>query len=133
LVVKVNATIFSAPKSSATIGLGQSGANTPLIGDRRRRIMMTKVTAVLLGLSLWSGAALAMGAGGGGGGGAAAGAGVPDPYKYYPVCRRGRAGVDCQCRIAGAENANAVCRPGEYCDTRNGTCGAAALGRTRGQ
>jgi len=102
---------------------------------------MTKLAAALLvvclvallALPLWSGAALAMGAGGGGGGGAAAGAGVPDPYKYYPVCPRGRASVDCQCRIAGASAANVLCRPGEFCDTRNGTCGTAAPGRTRTQ
>jgi hypothetical protein len=91
------------------------------------------LAAGLLLVSLGCGSALAMGAGGGGGGGAAAGAGVPDPYKYYPVCRRGRIGVDCQCRIAGAENANAVCRPGEYCDTRNGICGPASPPRTRSQ
>jgi len=85
--------------------------------------MLKRTAAILLALSMWSGSALAFGGGGGGGGGAAAGAGVPDPYKYYPVCSRGRAGVDCQCRIGGNPNANMVCRPGEYCDTHSGTCG----------
>jgi len=58
--------------------------------------------------------------------------GVANPLKYYPVCPRGRAGESCQCRVAGSEEANRVCSPGEYCDTRSGTCGpAAAPGRTR--
>ena len=95
---------------------------------------MTTAAAALLALSLWSGAALALGAGGGGGGGGAAfSGGVPNPYKYYPICPRGRAGVDCQCRIGGSEEANVLCRPGEHCDTRSGTCAAAAPGRTGGQ
>jgi len=89
--------------------------------------MLTKAAAALLVLSMWSGSALAFGAGGAIGG--AFGAGVPDPYKYYPVCSRGRAGVDCQCQIAGNPNANMVCRPGEYCDTHSGTCGPGAARR----
>ena len=84
---------------------------------------MVKVAAsVALVLLMWSASALAMGAGGGGGAGAAGGAGVPDPYKYYPVCPRGRAGASCQCRVAGNESANILCRAGEHCDTRSGTC-----------
>ena len=88
--------------------------------------MLTKAAAALLALSMWSGSALAFGAGAVGG---AFGAGVPDPYKYYPVCPHGRAGVDCQCQIAGNPNANMVCRPGEYCDTHSGTCGPGAARR----
>jgi len=84
--------------------------------------MLAKIAAVLLVLSIWSGSALALGAGGGGGG-AAFGAGVPNPYKYYPVCPRGRIGDSCQCRVAGASEANMLCRTGEYCDTHTGTCG----------
>jgi hypothetical protein len=84
--------------------------------------MLAKTAAVLLVLSMWSGSALAFGAGGAGGG-AGFGAGVPNPYKYYPVCPRGRAGDSCQCRVAGASEANMLCRTGEICDTHTGTCG----------
>jgi hypothetical protein len=80
--------------------------------------MLVKTAAVLLVLSTWSGSAFAFG-----GGGAAVGAGVANPYKYYPVCPRGRVGDSCQCRVAGASEANMLCRTGEYCDTHTGTCG----------
>ena len=84
--------------------------------------MLIKTAAVLLVLSMWSGTALAFGAGGGGGGGGAGSAGVTNPEKYYPVCPRGRVGDSCQCRIAGASEANMLCRTGEYCDRHTGTC-----------
>ncbi len=84
--------------------------------------MLIKTATILLVLSMWSGSALAFGAGGGGGGGF--GAGVANPYKYYPVCPRGRVGGDCQCRVAGAAEANMLCRTGEYCNTSSGSCGA---------
>jgi hypothetical protein len=80
---------------------------------------MVKVAAsIVLVLSMWSASALAMG----GGGGSAGGAVSPNPYKYYPVCPPGRAGDTCQCRVAGNENANILCRAGEHCDTHSGTC-----------
>ncbi len=79
--------------------------------------MLAKI-ALLLVLSMWSGSAFAFGGGGG-----AVGAGVANPYKYYPVCPRGPAGDSCQCRVAGASEANMLCRTGEYCDTHSGTCG----------
>jgi hypothetical protein len=84
--------------------------------------MMTKAAAVLLVLLTWSGSAHAFGAGAAGFGGA----GVADPLKYYPVCPRGPAADSCQCRRTGAENANQLCRPGEFCNTRNGICGPGA-------
>lgn len=86
--------------------------------------MLTKTAAILLVLSMWSGSALAFGVGGAGGG--VIGAGVSNPYKYYPVCPRGRAGESCQCRATGAAEANMLCSTGQHCDTRTGTCGAAS-------
>ena len=81
--------------------------------------MLIKTATALLVLSLWSGSALALGVGGGG----AYGAGVADPYKYYPFCPRGPTGVSCQCRVAGAAEANMLCRTGEYCNISTGICG----------
>jgi hypothetical protein len=80
--------------------------------------LSVSAASIVLELPMWSASALAMGGGGGGGGGAAA----VNPYKYYPVCPLGRAGDSCQCRVAGNENANILCRAGEHCDTRSGTC-----------
>jgi hypothetical protein len=88
--------------------------------------MLRTSAAAFLALSIFCESALAMGAGGAGGGGAAVGLGVANPLKYYPVCRRGPAGDSCQCRVAGASEASALCRPGEYCNTLSGTCGAGA-------
>ena len=81
---------------------------------------MLAKTAVFLVLSTWSGSAFAFGVGGGGTG---FGGGVANPFKYYSVCPRGPVGDSCQCRVAGASEANMLCRPGEYCDTHGGTCG----------
>ena len=91
--------------------------------------MLAKI-AVLLVLSMWSGSACAFGfAFGAGGGGTGFGGGVANPFKYYPVCPRSPVGDSCQCRVAGASEANMLCRPGEYCDTRSGTCGPAPARR----
>jgi hypothetical protein len=77
---------------------------------------MVKIAAsIVLVLSMWSASALAFGGFAGGG----IGAGVADPYKYYPVCPSGRAGDSCQCRVAGNENANILCRAGEHCGARS--------------
>ena len=103
--------------------------NTAVTKANLTKTKLTKAAAALVLLSLSSGAALAFGAGGGAAG--AVGVGVANPYKYYPVCPRGRADVGCQCRIGSAEDANVICRPGEYCDTRNGTCAAGVPLRTR--
>jgi hypothetical protein len=80
--------------------------------------------AMLMAISLplagvFSGPATAFG---GGFGGSLGVGGVSDPLKYYPICPRGPASENCQCRVAGDTNPNRLCSPGDYCDPRNGIC-----------